>query len=166
MKKFLKIAVGIIGGIIILAAVVALGAVSLGYAYVGVKKPADTIVVQSSICSNGDIEKYNKLLVVFPANQAEQDAKVEDFKELGTEIKAKANYLEDPTCVYMAYGVATQERNRDDAQTHYETLVKLSEQGKYPKNTILDLTSLDSMKPRIESLRNPAEVERSPLGSG
>lgn len=166
MKKFLKTVGIIIGGAVVVAVIVAFIAWLLGYAYAGVKQPNNTVSLHVSVCSDSDIEKYNKLLVVFPTNEAQQNQKVADFKALGTEIKAKANYSKDPNCVFMAYGVAVQDRNQSDARTEYEALVALSEDGVYPSVDILDIVSLQSMKDRVESLKNPEEIQKSPMGSG
>ncbi len=166
MKKFLKTVVIIIGAVVILAAVAAIVAASLGYVYAGIKQPSSTVSLHTSICEKSDIEKYNKLLVVFPANEAQQNKKIADFKALGSDVKGKADYLKDPNCVFMAYGVAVQERNQADARTHYEALVALSEDEVYPSTDILDVVSLQSMKDRVESLKNPEEIQKSPMGSG
>lgn len=166
MKKFLKIVGTIIGAIVVLAVVIAGIALALGYAYGGVKQPHNVVSIQTEVCSNKDIDAYNKLVTVYPMNEEQQTKKAADFKALADDFKSKANYLKDPSCVFMVYGAAVQNRDQDGAKLHYNTLVSLFDAANYPKNTILDIASLQSMKDRVESLQNPDEVEQNPLGSG
>ncbi len=166
MKKFLKVVVIIVGVAAVLAVAAAVIAVTLGYAYGGLKQPNSTVSLQTSICTKSDIDKYNKLVLVFPTSDAQQKQKAADFKVFGSEIQDKADYLKDPNCVFMAYGSAVQDRNQSDARTNYEALMSLSKEGAFPSNDILDIASLQSMKDRVESLSNSEEVQKSPLGSG
>ena len=166
MKKFLKLVSTIIGAVVILAIVVAGIALALGYAYGGVKQPHNVVSIQTEVCTDKDIDTYNKLVTVYPMNEEQQTKKAADFKAVGDDIKSKADYLKDPSCVFMVYGAAVQNRDQDDARLHYNTLLSLFDSANYPKNTILDIVSLQSMKDRVESLQNPDEVEQNPLGSG
>ena len=166
MKKILLTLAGIVGGLATLVIVGMFIASALGFVYFGVKQPSDFVSVQVQVCSASDIKKYNDLVVTFPTNQEQQTQKIAAFKELATTIVAKNNYKQDPSCVFIVYAAAVQNTNQDDAQKHYDILVALSDLGEYPKNTILDLVSLPSMKDRIESLTNTEEGTPNPLGSG
>lgn len=166
MKKFLTVIGLVVGGVAALGIVVGGIAVSTGYAYVGFKQPTAVVFTQTQVCKEADIDTYNALVVLFPASQEQQDKKVADFKAFGEDITSRSDFAKDPSCVFMAYSAAIQQRNQIAAGEHLKTLTALSGHGEYPKNTIVDLTGLKSMEDRIKSLQDPSEIEQNPLGSG
>ncbi len=166
MKKALLILLGSVGVIAIVAILATSVFSSLGYAYWGVKQPAEVVTLRTDICNAGDIQKYNALVVVFPTNQEQQTKKIADFAAHATSIAAKKDYEKDPNCVFMVYAAAIQNTNQDEAKMQYETLVKLSESGAYPSNAILDIVSLPSMKDRVDGLTTNEADLFNPLGSG
>lgn len=166
MKKFLKIVGLILGGIVAIAVIVLGVAYAIGFAYGGFKQPSQVVAVSTSVCSDGDIDTYNKIVLTFPTNNDDQAKKVASFKSLADEVKKKADYAKDPTCVFIVYSAAIQSQDAVEAKTQYDEAVTLSEAGNYPKNTLLDIVSLQSMKDRVESLKNTESGEQNPLGSG
>lgn len=143
----------------------------LGFTYWGIKQPDQKVVLakntDAAVCTQSDIDAYNAIVLTFPANEAEQDKKISDFSSLATTIKQREGFSDDASCVFMAYSVAIQEGNQNEAQAHYATLVTLNEKGLFPINTILDVTSLQSMKDRIDALQYvESEDDQSQLGSG
>ncbi len=168
----MKSAIKKIGGIIAILAVVtvvALGAgLLLGYVSISVGSQQATKggVGYAQVCTADDIKSYNSYVSAVTPNAEVQAQKAQDIQTFVDTIQTRSGVEGDPTCVYMMYSAAVTSGDATKAEAYYNTIKTLSEEGKFPNNTVLDLASLSSMSDRITILKESNQPTNNSQGSG
>lgn len=167
MKKIVKIG-GRTLGIIAVVAMIGLGVtVALGYVHIEVKQP-NQVVQQTRVvtCNSDDIKAYNVFVTTFPTTAEAQTEKVANMQTHLASMKGKSGFANDPSCVFIEYATAVTAGDSTAAQNALNTIEALAKQGHYPSNEILDISSIGSMRDRVEALKNAGNPNTDPRGSG
>ena len=167
MKKIVTIGSWTIGSIAVIV-VIGLGiAVALGYVRIGLKQPNQVAQSPRTVtCDSQDIKAYNVFVTTFTTTTEEQATKVANMQAHVTSLKEKAGFTDDPTCVFIEYATAVAGNDSTAVQDKVNALEALSKQGHYPSNELLDISSLGSMRDRVEAMKNAGRSNSDPRGSG
>lgn len=166
MKSVFKVGAIIIGVLVLLGAIGAAVALSLGYLHIGVKQNTEVLVTRSLVCEGPTVDAYNTLVVTFPSNEEDQKEKSDKVQQQVSSIKEKAGYDQDPTCLFIVYKAALDAEDAEEAQRAVTSIKELADTGVFPSIELYDITSIDSMESRVEALKNPVPVGSDPMGSG
>ena len=118
----------LVGVVVVLLAVVivALAIVSLlakGFLYVGVKGPGQKVILQTRVCDDDVIERYNGLFIPF------DEVGWEAMDEIVDEFRSKAGYEEDPTCQSILFFYFWQKQEVSGMQEALSVLKRLRQRG-------------------------------------
>lgn len=158
-KKVLMLILSSIGAVAVVAVIGFIIAASLGYVYVGTKKPSDSVGGQS-VCTNDIVKKYNDAL-------KQQDSKDIDkaLETVSAEITKKPNYKESPNCVYMQLTYAMGADKVDDVRELGRTLKDLGAKGKYTTGELYNAMSLETITGMVDQFSGGSSSEL-PAGNG
>lgn len=152
MKSFLKIGARIIGGVSFVAVVIALVGYLTGFLYVGVKQPAQAVANRSVVCDSATVGRYNQIMSVPTKDNAGRTEKAKNLQQYVNQIKSKAGFSDDPTCVYIAFSSAILSADQNDAKTQLASIKSFADKGVYPSLSLIDIMGTDSMQSRIDAL--------------
>jgi hypothetical protein len=120
-----------------------LGGLAIGYYVLGQKnndnKPAPSKIESAKVCTDSDVDKYNKLLDQEPLKDF--IGQIDAFYE---ELKGRADVNQDATCQYMLYSIALLRTNADKDQ-YINNLKELNGKGEYPNNKLYNLMGVNSL---------------------
>lgn len=166
MKNSVKISLRVVSVLAIVTVIVFGIAALLGYVRIDIRQPGQVAKNSDAVCDSQDIQAYNKFVTMFTANDQEQKDKAAQMQAQLDTLKKKRGFAEDPSCVFIEYAAAIVGNNAEVAEQKYAALEAFSKKGLYPSNEILDIVSLNSMKDRIEALKNADKEKNDPRGSG
>lgn len=166
MRDMLKAGLRIVG-IIAIVVLIGLGiALVLGYASLSLKQPGQMAQSRTAVCNSADIQEYNKFVTTFTMVGEQQEQKAANMQAQVDKLKKKNGFTDDPSCLFIEYSAAIVGSNAQVAEEKFSAIEALSKKGIYPSNELLDLTSLGSMRDRIEALKNAGKENTESRGSG
>jgi len=134
----------IIAGAATITAVAVLAA--SGVIYAGVKAPAQRVAVQTVVCGDEIIDRYNQLSLSVPLNPAAQ----QNLSRIVKDITAKGDYAKDPTCQAILWWNAMQSRDAAEMKKALNSLKNLRNDGLYVDNNLMNTFSIPSMNSLTE----------------
>lgn len=143
-------------GVFVVVVVVGVLGVVTGYAYAGVKAPAQLAVLNANVCRQSDVEKYNSLTSATNGQAGDRTAFIKSIKD-------RHGYDADATCVFMLAQSYIMAKDTDSARTMVDTLHKLADKGNYADPRLVDLTSLNQLD---ATLRATNTSDTAPMGEG
>ncbi|MCL2037871.1 hypothetical protein FWG95_02615 [Candidatus Saccharibacteria bacterium] len=154
----------VLSGIILVIVAAAVCLYLAGYIYIGFKSPNQTIILSTNICSDEDINSYNKAISDFRFDDSES---MNGLRDLANNVKAKEKYDKDPTCLYIVYMNATAVQDAKTAKSAGQRLIDLNKEGLFVNNRISTVIGVDTISTFIEQLNtvpseqpNPDEAEQ------
>ena len=140
---------------IILGATVVI-AHQLGYINLQLKQPNERLMVIRTVC-NDKIESYNALI---------EKADSTKLTKLADELEKRAGSTDDATCMFMITQANIFSGNREGAQTSFERLNKLGQEGLYASHKLSGLTNTATLKKMVEFLDPSNSQQLEALGTG
>lgn len=109
----------------------------LGFLYVGIKNPNQSVVIYRSVCSkDANIDKINNYLSEIT------NGDLTKTKEAIKYIKSQADYSSDPTCVEALAKFYFIDRDIRNLETQISEMKSLAGRGLYPSNYFDGLSSI------------------------
>jgi hypothetical protein len=137
------ITVGVVAVIVAVLAVL-LFLIMSGRIYIGAKNPSQKVVVQTVVCGDDIINRYN------PLEDPLYDGQ-DSLEAISNDIKKLKNYSDDPTCQQILFYDAIRRENVSDMETAKNAIKNLHEHGVFVDNNLTYIQSIPTMEQVIEA---------------
>lgn len=131
----------------IILALLVIAGIFLGRLNISIKNPNQTVTVNTIICNDGIINRYNT---------AVQSKTLEEYnnnlKSVVDEIEALSDYEKDPSCSFILYIYYSQNIDVIKARQYANAIKEQGNNGNYLNDNIINLDSMQHIENYVRSL--------------
>lgn len=133
----------------------------LGYLTVTIKEPSQHFVLQTSVCDDTVVTRYNEAV-----STSSYDDYTTKLKAVFEDVDKLPDHEADATCLFVAYRYYTSQGVSENAKRVVTLIEQHANEGRYPSNKLTDLESIDQIKKRVTTVENVINDTNDAGGAG
>ncbi len=131
----------------ILVGIIAMVAMAItGWLAVVFKQPNERAIVQTQVCDDVVVKKYNTIISTIESPDDIPTATA----SLITDFSKSSGYEQDPTCMYIKFSALIQKNDYSEASAIYTQMVKLADGGAFVDSRLYNAVGLSGMKRNLD----------------